>query len=510
MKITRLLLCVLPALFVTFSVLLSGNYLAAQLSIKTGFTYLQDKTNRRPQAPGTPPAKSAPERTSGLVIRPSFRVSQTSTLLANRGARSPEVAYNPEDNEYLVVWESDGLTELRGVSDIYGQRLNGTTGDLVGISFRISTQTDANKNHGANRPKIVYNRTSHEYMVVWYGTGLYGAPDKFFEVYGQRLSRTGNLMGTNFRISRTADLGKINTSIVRSSGPCDVAWNSTTNEYLVVWKGMGEPEDVVKMEIYGQRLKATGEIFENYFRISHTSNQGNNFYAGEPAISYDNRANQYFVVWTGTYKSESQTEVFGVGLSATGEVLAGTHEMRLSQVTDVAADRAASSPHVVYNSANNEYFVVFQANALRGEGNVNAYEIFGQRIDAGTLTETGANLRVSKSMEMSSMASEPSIAFNSVAKEYFVSWLSSRQDGTSEIYGQRIAATGPAIEANVQISNIAPLGKDRSVEKSTLTQNTRAGEYFVVWEGNAVPDPKAAKLPEIFGQRVSLSGSPQP
>jgi hypothetical protein len=409
-----------------------------------------------------------------------------------------------------VVWESDGLTELRGVSDIYGQRLNGSTGDLAGISFRISTQTDANKNHNANGPKIVYNRTSHEYLVVWYGTGLYGAPDRFFEVYGQRLSRAGKVIGTNFRISHTADLGKINTSIVRSSGPCDVVWNSTTNEYLVVWKGMGEPEDVVKMEIYGQRLKASGELFENYFRISHTTNQGNNFYAGEPAIAYNNRANQYFVVWTGTYKSESQTEVFGVGLSATGEVLAGTHEMRISQVTDVAANRAASSPHVVYNGANNEYFVVFQANALRGEGNANAYEIFGQRIDAGTLAETGANdLRVSKSMEINNMASEPAIAFNSVAKEYFVSWLSSRQDGASEIYGQRIVAAGPEIEANVQISNIAPLGKDRSVEKSTLTQNTRTGEYFVVWEGNAVPEPKAAKLPEIFGQRVSLFSSPQ-
>jgi hypothetical protein len=509
MKITRLLVCVLPAALVAFSLLFSSNDLAAQLATKTGFTYLQDKNRRQPHPVATPPEKSAAQRTSGLVIRPSFRISETSTILPNRAPGSPEVAYNPDDNEYLVVWESDGLTELKGVNDIYGQRLNASTGDSAGIGFRISTLTDENKNHGANSPRVVYNRTSHEYLVVWFGSGLYGAPDRFFEVFGQRLDRTGKVIGTNFRISHTADLGKVNTNFVRSSGPCDVAWNSTTNEYLVVWKGMGEPEDVVKMEIYGQRLKASGELFENYFRISHTTNQGKNFHAGEPAIAYNDRANQYFVVWTGTYKNESQTEVFGVGLSAIGKVLSGTHEMRVSQVTDVGPDRAASSPQVVYNSANTEYFVVFQANALRGEGNANTYEIFGQRIDAGTLTEIGENdLRVSKSMEIGNLASEPTIAFNSAAKEYFVTWLSSRQDGTSEIYGQRIVAAGAEIEANVQISNIAALGKDRSVEKSTLTPNTRTGEYFVVWKGNAVPD-KAAKLTEIFGQRVSLASSQQ-
>src|SRR5262245_22462524 len=202
--------------------------------------------------------------TPPLVVRPSLRISETATAYPDRGATFPELSYNPDDNEYLVVWESDGLTELKGVDDIYGQRLNAATNERIGINFRISTLTDADKNHRANGPKIVYNRTSHEYLVVWYGTGLYGAPDRFFEVYGQRLTHTGKTIGNNFRISHATDLGKVNTNIVRSSGPCDVAWNSLNNEYLVIWKGMGEPEDVVKMEIYGQRLKANGELLENY------------------------------------------------------------------------------------------------------------------------------------------------------------------------------------------------------------------------------------------------------
>ena len=448
--------------------------------------------------------------TNGLVIGPPFRISETATAQPDRNATSPELAYNPDDHEFLVVWESDGLTELKGVRDIYGQRFNAATNERIGISFRVSTLTDQNKNHRANRPRIVYSRTSHEYLVVWYGTGLYGAPDRFFEVYGQRLSRTGKSIGSNFRISYTADLGKVNTNIVRSSGPCDLAWNSADDEYLVVWKGMGEPEDVVKMEIYGQRLKANGELLEKNFRVSHTADQGSNFHANEPAIAYNSRDNQYLVVWNATFKNESQAEIFGIRLSATGKVVAGTNEVRISQVTQVGPNRIASSPRVVHNSANNEYFVVFQANALAGEGNVDAYEIFGQRLDAATLAEIGANdLRVSKSAEIGSMASEPAVSFNSVAKEYLVIWRSSRNNANSEIYGQRITASGTEIEADFQISTIATVGKDRSVNNSSLTHNTANGGYLVVWEGNGLRGASTANVTEIFGQQLAPARSPR-
>jgi len=118
-----------------------------------------------------------------------------------------------------VVWESDGLTELNGVNDIYGQRLSGATNERIGIAFRISNLTDSDKNHRSNDPKVVYNRTAGEYLVVWNGSGLFNSPDNFFEVYGQRLSRTGKEIGSDFRISHTTDLGKVNTNFVRSKQP---------------------------------------------------------------------------------------------------------------------------------------------------------------------------------------------------------------------------------------------------------------------------------------------------
>jgi hypothetical protein len=507
MKIRRLLGCGFLGGLAAFLVAFSDSYLAAQLGTKISFLYLQDQTRRLPIASPPPPTQSAAKTTSNLLIGASFRISETSSVSGDRRAGLADVAFNPDDNEYLVVWESDGLTELNGVNDIYGQRLSSATNERIGIAFRISNLADGDKNHTSNDPRIVYNLTAHEYLVVWNGSGLFNSPDNFFEVYGQRLSRAGKEIGGDFRISHTTDLGRVSTNFVRSSSQADVAWNRANNEYVVIWKGMGEPEDVVRMEIYGQRLKANGELLGKYFRISHTTDQGINFHANAPAIAYDSRENQYLVVWSGGFRKESQVEVWGIGLSAAGEALRPSNDFRISQVsTDVGTDRRASFPHVVYNSVNNEYFVVFQANALRGEGNADVYEIFGQRIDATTFAETGANdFQVSSTTGTGNRASRPSVAFNSIAKEYLVIWRSMLQNGPSEISGQRINSSGAEIGADFQVSSIAIVGKDRSVNNSTLTQNTQNGDYLLVWQGNGLPGANSAKTTEIFGQRLTPS-----
>ena len=450
-----------------------------------------------------PLRQSVAKAKSSLLIKPSFRISETSPINGDRSAGSAEVAFNPDDNEYLVIWESNGLTELNAVKDIYGRRISGASNERIGIDFRISSQSDTDKHHSANGPKVVYNTTAHEYLVVWNGSGLVDSPDKFFEAYGQRLSRTGKAIGSIFRISFTTDLGKVNTSFVRSSSQVDIAWNSSNNEYMVIWQGMGEAEDVVKMEIYGQRLKANGELLAKYFRISHTSDQGINFHASAPAIAYNSRDNQYLVVWSGGFKNESKVEVWGRGLSAGG--VSPTTEFRVSQVTDIGANRRAGSPRVVYANANNEYFVVFQANGVQGEDNAEVNEIFGQRIDAATLTQIGANdFRVSNTVDPGNRANKPAVAFNNVAKEYLVIWRNIRQNAPSEVFGQRIGSDGTEIETDFQISNITAVGKDRSVNRSSLTHHTGTGDYFVVWQGNGLPQANAAKITEIFGQQLGL------
>lgn len=502
MKIYRLLIYATAAVLTALLLAASAKNLAAQLTTKISLfrqPQTQTQTKPLPNPSPTPPTQSATK--NSLLIGSFFRISQSSASSGDRRASSAVVAYNVDDNEYLVVWESDAFSEVQGVSDIYGQRINGATNERIGTNFRISNQSDGDKNHSANDPKVVYNRTAREYLVVWHGFGLVDAPDRFFEVYGQRLSRTGTEIGKDFRISHTAELGKINTNVVRNSSQADVAWNSANNEYLVIWKGMGEPEDFVKMEIYGQRVKASGELVGKHFRISHTSNQGSNFHANAPAIAYNSRGNQYFVVWSGGFKKELQTEVWGKVVPAGGGPL-GAEDLRISEMS--SADRRASFPHVAYNTTNNEYLVVFQANPLPGGATTVVNDILGLRIDITKPGEVQPNyLRISNNTGAGSRVTGPRITYNNLNKEYLVLWRSIRANAPFEISGQRLSSSGIEIEADFQITNLASVGKNRGINDAALTHNSTNGRYFVVWQGNALPEAASSKLYEIFGQQLS-------
>ena len=458
-----------------------------------------DQANKQPE-------KVVSSTNNATKVGAAFRISQASSVAADRKdrtAQSASIAYNLEDNEYLVVWETDALTEERGVYDIHGQRLNASTGQPIGVNFRISNLSDGGKDRNSNEPAAVYNNTSHEYLVVWHGSGHVGTEDKISEIYGQRLSRDGKELGSDFRISNTTDLGKVNNTFVRSSVQADVAWNSINNQYLVAWKGMGQPEDIVKMEIYGQLLKANGDAIGNDFRISETTNQGNNFQTDTPAIAYSSSNNQYLVVWSGGFKEESQSEVWGRGVTDKGSVLAGGDFLVSHVRTNVGPNRRADSPDVVYNITANEYLVVFQANILPGDADVN--EVCGQRINAAKLTEVATNdFRISNSAG-GNTANSPRVTYNPLDKQYCVIWRAIRVNAPFEISGQLLGSEGVEIGGDFQISNVESLGKDRSVNRGSIAHNGRNNHYLVVWQGNAVPGAANSKISEIFGQQLVAS-----
>ena len=434
-----------------------------------------------------------------------LRISQTSAAGSGRVASNPASAYNRDDNEYLVVWEGNALSGagLQTAREIYGQRINAATRAEVGADFRISNMADNGKGLSASSPQVVYNSTAHEYLVVWNGTGLINTPDKFFEIYGQRLSRTGAEVGKDFRISNTTDLGKVNTSFVRASASAAVAWNSTDNQYLVVWSGMGQSEDVVKLEIYGQLLTTNGEEVGKDFRISDTTDQGLNIHASAPRVAYNSKSNQYLVVWSGGFKEAAHTEIWGQGLSAKGVALGkGNGDFRISQTSEAA--RSAGSPDVAYNGSSDEYLVVFQAmDEATNESGRSVSEIYAQRLDATKLSETGPqDFRVSNAAGAGSEADTPRVAYDALDQEYLVVWRGVRAQAPTEIFARRLSATGSEIEKDFQVTNMAAIGKDRSAINGALASNSTSGEYLIVWQGNALPGEANRGVMEIFGQRM--------
>ena len=139
--------------------------------------------------------------------------------IAEKNQVNPAIAF--DGTNYLVVWQ-DGRNISTSDFDIYSQRID-TAGNLIGDNFAISTANSAQI-----FPAIVFDGMN--YLVVWSDR----RNTTNGNIYAQRVDVSGNLVDTNFAISRSFD------------GQFYPAVTSDGNKCLVVWYG-NEPND----SIYG-------------------------------------------------------------------------------------------------------------------------------------------------------------------------------------------------------------------------------------------------------------------
>jgi Ca2+-binding RTX toxin-like protein len=459
-----------------------------------------------------------------LPIGPQFRVSQMGPDgNTTFGAFSAAIAYNPQANQFLVVWS--GADTTVGEREIWG-RLVDTAGNPLGGNFRISDMgPDGDANYDAFNPAVTYNAQANEYLVVWSGDDN-TAPlvEAEFEIFGQRLSASGTEVGTND--SRLSDMGPDGNVSYGAFNPA-VTYNAQANEYLVVWSGDDNTAPLVEaeFEIFGQRLSASGtETGTNDFRLSDMGPDGNVSYgAFNPAVTYNAQANEYLVVWSGDDNTaplvEAEFEIFGQRLSASGTET-GTNDFRLSDMgPDGNANYDVSSPSVAYNDQANEYLVVWSGDDDTAPLVDNETEIFGQRLSASG-TETGTNdFRLSQmgpDGNASFAGENPAVIYGTAPNEYLVVW--SGDDNTAplvdeefEIFGQRLATSGTELDTNdFRISVMGPDGATTyGALNSAVAYNEQANEYLVAWEGDTDAAPLVDDELEIWARR-SGAGPPAP
>ncbi|MCB0461146.1 MAG: T9SS type A sorting domain-containing protein [Flavobacteriaceae bacterium] len=298
-----------------------------------------------------------------------FRISFNNTDgNADFRTDTPDVTWNSITNQFFVVWE--GETTVNGEVEIYGQIVN-SDGTLSGGNFRISdTGPEGDTNFDANGPEVAFNATNNEYLVVWESDETI---NNNIEIYGQRISATGVELGSNdFQISTQLPANDDNFD---ARDP-DVAWNSSSNEYLVVWQG--ETATNEEKEIFAQRLNNNTTLLGSNFKISDMGADGDTgFVALYPKLSYNADDDKYLVVWQGSDLVSNQYEVYGQFISSTGTEI-GTNDFRITSITDVNSNYDINRPEIVWNDTNNEFLIVY-----RGETTVDSeFEILGQLVDA--------------------------------------------------------------------------------------------------------------------------------
>ncbi len=133
---------------------------------------------------------------TGQAVIYARRVNVTGTLLGDvitvtavttRTQRYPAVAYNPDDDEYLVVWQ---LRES-GIWSVHGRRLSGT-GVTQGDNLLIASVSG----YDNVLPAVAYDPRAGEYLVIW----TYVGSGNGTVVYGRRVAADGTLLGDRFPV----------------------------------------------------------------------------------------------------------------------------------------------------------------------------------------------------------------------------------------------------------------------------------------------------------------------
>jgi hypothetical protein len=266
------------------------------------------------------------------------RVSKNGTLVGNpfnidpgSPTHSPDVAYNSQQNNYLVVWQDDSS----GWPSVYGRIVSATGQPFP--EFSIGTGSNI---FDYNLPAVSYSSTSDKYLVVWQE---HSAPAISHEIWGRFVSNVGvpDASGS-FRIA-----GQTASSDYRQNP--DVAYNRRRNEHLVVWE---QRLSGTNYDIYARRVQgASGQLLgASAIAISTQTHEERN--PAVAAIPLVGSGGQYMVVWQREWTS---TDNDILARRVTGE---GSTDGSYFVINN-ASDHDTVNPAVAGSESSQEYLLAW-------------------------------------------------------------------------------------------------------------------------------------------------------
>ncbi|MFD3164953.1 beta strand repeat-containing protein [Herpetosiphon sp. NSE202] len=412
-------------------------------------------------------------------------------------ATNPVVAYNATNNQYLVVWE--GL-EVDGALDIHGQLIDAATGLEIGSNdFLIANHPDPADAY--SRPQIVWNSVQNEYLVVFVGDFRTSGLVDELEIYAQRVSASGALLGSIFRVSNT---GADGDSLSDADKPA-VTYNATNNQYAVVWHGDDKAGGRVdgEFEVYVQLLGYSGGNLVEVggdVKISDVGSNGDPILRPEDAtIVWNSLNNEYLVAWRSDDSgTNGDFDVYGQRLTASlAEV--GVDDFLIAN----NPNQDSFDVNLGYNPTNNLYLVIWSGDNVTDS----VYNVYGQLVTgAGALS--GGLLALSSTSD--GVSTDPVITYNSRDNQFIIAWMAPSAAGNAEreIFSQKInAATGARIAPfDVQVSDMGPNGSDTYFANGYIGiayGGAAQNHTLVVWGGADNRDGQATGESEIFGQLIT-------
>jgi hypothetical protein len=380
------------------------------------------------------------------------RVSSTGTLLDPTGivvgntpgvAGAPHVASNGTD--FYVVW-----------SELYSQTYS-VRGTRVTSSGEVSTPggTPLSAYPGSQHgPRVASN--GQDYLVAWYMNGT----DGYFNIYGKRVSSTGQLLDT-------AEL-PISTGLNYNETLPSVASNGTV--YLVAWSD----ERASYPRAYAARVSNAGVVLDGTgFALSV------NFIQTHPMVASNGTG--FLAVWL-DHRNVTSRDLYGARVTGSGTVVDAS-----GFAVATTVDFHESYPAVASNGT--DYFAAW----TEWDALLDTYQSRGSRISASALASSAALDVPSLALSASGGAHKyPSVAPGSSG--YLVAWEGA--SGTSsDLYNAWVSTSG-----TVTSGSGFPMTTISSLYQVEPAIASNGSNYLVVWRETV------GSTIEIRGARVSRQG----
>lgn len=284
----------------------------------------------------------------GIPLGEPFPIASSTAMETD-----PAVAYNANDNEYLVLFRRIDATEN---SNLYARRVTAAgalTGGLIQVAVTVVDEID---------PAVDFNWVESAYLVVWASIGIEGRT-----VDGQLINANGELTG-----SRTV-IGTIKTSAGGEpvDAPVSVAYGRHLNQFLVAWHRYVPTEDGGEFDIYARRTDPFGAPLGDPIPISTWQ-----YDQVRPQLAFNLETHEYFIVWEDHHWGWGEySDIYGQRVSYDGTVL-GSH---IGVGWEGSGKRYR--PQVVYKLPANEFLVAYEYEETTG-----LPDIYTRRVDwAGAL-----------------------------------------------------------------------------------------------------------------------------
>jgi hypothetical protein len=366
---------------------------------------------------------------------------------------APSMAMSSQ-GDFVVIWES--YRDGGGILDefgVFGQRYS-RTGVPLGTEFRVNTHTTGNQEQASAAMD-----SAGAFVVVWTSYG--GEDGSGAGVFGRRYAGAGSPLGDQFRVN-TYTTG----AQVRGAVASDSAGNT-----VVVWESFGR--DGNSYGIYGQRFSATAALGAEFPINTYTSN-AQRF----PSVA-SSADGSFVVVWQSDGADGSAEGISGQRFASNGDALAG--EFRVNTTTT----GKQYVPKVAADAGGN-FVVVWAAT------NVTGFSIAAQRY-ASSGERLGDEFIVSPLATLDRRV--PAVAMNP-AGDFVVTWNSPSDGSGKGVSLQQYRADGQPVGADFEVNTFTTGDQMQSAV-------ALGPSLVVVWQG----DGEDGDFTGIFGQRYQACAS---